>query len=135
MEWGMPLIAMMYPRGKKIHSETNVEVVKHAARVGAELGADLIKTSYTGSIETFEQVIKGCPAPVIIAGGEKIESDEELLEMVYNSNKVGGAGVSIGRNIFQHSNPTAIIRAVAGIVHENLNVKQAMELLNSEINA
>ncbi|HPP87661.1 MAG TPA: 2-amino-3,7-dideoxy-D-threo-hept-6-ulosonate synthase, partial [bacterium] len=103
MEWGMPLIAMMYPRGKKINQENDVNVVKHAARVGAELGADIIKTNYTGSPETFAEVIKTCPAPVIIAGGEKLESDDDLLEMVYYANQVGGAGISIGRNNFQQS--------------------------------
>ena len=72
-EWGMPLLAMMYPRGKKVRSEYDVDVVKHAARIGAELGADIIKTNYTGSPETFKEVVDGCPVPVIIAGGPKME--------------------------------------------------------------
>ena len=59
--WGMPLIAMMYPRGPKIKNEHDAEVVKLAARAGAELGADIIKTNYTGDPETFKEVIDGCP--------------------------------------------------------------------------
>ena len=52
-----------------------MDVVKHAARIGAELGADIIKTNYTGSPETFKEVVDGCPVPVIIAGGPKVESE------------------------------------------------------------
>src|SRR5690606_34775819 len=76
-DWGMPLIAMMYPRGEKIKDEHDPEVVKLAARAGAELGADIIKTNYTGDPETFREVVKGCPVPVVIAGGPKIETEEE----------------------------------------------------------
>jgi len=134
MEWGMPLIAMMYPRGKKINKETDISVVKHAARVGAELGADIIKTNYTGSIASFEEVIKTCPAPVIIAGGEKMETDLQLLQTVYDANKAGAAGISIGRNIFQHDDPEAIIKAIAAIIHQNETLKFAIDLLKYELN-
>ena len=67
--WGMPLLAMMYCRGPKVKSEYGVGVVKHAARVAAELGADIAKVAYTGSPETFAEVVDGCPIPVVIAGG------------------------------------------------------------------
>jgi len=99
-DWGMPLIAMMYPRGKQIKDEHDAEVVKIAARAGAELGADIIKTNYTGDPDTFKEVIAGCPVPLVIAGGPKVETEKELLEMVKNSVDVGGAGVAIGRNVF-----------------------------------
>ena len=68
-EWGMPLLAMMYPRGKKINDEYSPEAVAHATRVGAELGADIVKTNYTGDQDSFSQVVEGCPVPVVIAGG------------------------------------------------------------------
>ncbi len=100
-EWGIPLLAMMYPRGKKVRSEYDVDVVKHAARIGAELGADIVKTNYTGSPETFKEVVEGCPVPVIIAGGPKMDSEKELLEMIEGSLEAGGKGVAIGRNVFQ----------------------------------
>jgi len=116
-DWGMPLFAMMYTRGPKIQDEYDVRVVKHAARVGAELGADIVKVSYTGSAETFHEVVEGCPVPVVIAGGEKMETDDEILEMVQGAISAGGAGVSIGRNIFQHENPEDIVRQIASIVH------------------
>ena len=129
MEWGMPLLAMMYPRGRKIESEHDVEVVKLAARVGAELGADIVKTNYTGDPDTFKEVVKGCPVPVVIAGGPKMGSDMEVLEMVAGAIEVGAAGTSIGRNIFQHANPTKMVRAIAAILHEGKTAEEAMKMM------
>ena len=129
LEWGMPLLAMIYTRGPKIKNEYDKEVIKHAARVGAELGADAVKVNYTGSADSFSEVTSGCPVPVVIAGGEKVETDEELLEMVAGSLAGGGAGVSIGRNVFQHRDPIAIVRAIAKIVHHNMSVEEAKKEL------
>jgi len=70
-EWQMPLLAMMYPRGKKIKNEYDPEYIKHAARVGAELGADIVKVPYTGTVESFAEVVDGCRLPVVIAGGQR----------------------------------------------------------------
>jgi class I fructose-bisphosphate aldolase len=127
--WGMPLLAMIYPRGEKIKDEYDVKVIKHAARVGAEMGADIVKVSYTGSAETFHEVVQGCSVPVVIAGGEKMESDREILEMVKGAIDAGGAGVSIGRNVFQHENPTKMVMAISGIINERMSVKNALNIL------
>ena len=126
---GMPLLAMMYPRGPKIQSEHAVEVVAHAARLGAELGADIIKTNYTGDIETFKTVVESCPVPVIIAGGPKCKTEQEILQTAYESIKAGGSGLSIGRNVFQHRNPTLMIQALSVIVHKGATVEQAQKAL------
>ncbi|MBS7647662.1 MAG: 2-amino-3,7-dideoxy-D-threo-hept-6-ulosonate synthase [Candidatus Bathyarchaeia archaeon] len=126
-DWGMPLLAMMYPRGEKIKNEYDVDVVKHAARIGAELGADIIKTNYTGSMETFREVVKGCPVPVVMAGGPKTNTDEEFCNMVYGAIRAGAAGVAAGRNVFQHENPTKMVQVLCGIVHEGLDVKTALK--------
>ncbi|GAB6056198.1 class I fructose-bisphosphate aldolase family protein [Methanobacterium alkalithermotolerans] len=128
-DWGMPLIAMMYPRGKKISDEHNADVVKLAARAGAELGADIVKTNYTGDPDTFKEVIDGCPVPVVIAGGPKVETEQELLEMVKNSIEVGGAGVAIGRNVFQAKSPQRTTRAISEIVHNKLDVDEALKII------
>lgn len=128
-DWGMPLIAMVYPRGKDVKDEYDVKVVKHSARVGGELGADIVKVSYTGTPESFHEVIESCPIPVVIAGGPKMNSDHDILKMVYGATKAGGAGVSIGRNIFQHRNVEAIVRAISKVVHENSSVEEALKLL------
>jgi len=115
--WGMPLLAMIYTRGPKVQDPYDVNRVKHAARVGAELGADIVKVVYTGSPETFREVVQGCFVPVVIAGGERMGSDQDILEMVRGSVEAGGAGVSIGRNVFQHEDPAKIVEAICKIVH------------------
>lgn len=127
--WGMPLLAMMYARGEKIRNPFAVENVKHAARVAAELGADVVKVVYTGAPESFAEVVDGCHVPVVIAGGEKVETEEELLEMVAGSLEAGGIGVSIGRNVFQHPDPAKMVRAISAIAHENASVDDAMAVL------
>lgn len=129
-EWGMPLLAMVYPRGKKIKDEYAPEAVKHAARLGAELGADIVKVSYTGSPDTFRGVVDGCHVPVIIAGGPKMDSDRAILEMVRGAMDAGASGTSIGRNVFQHDNPTKIVKALYMIVHNNATVDEALNYLN-----
>jgi len=123
--WGMPLVAMMYPRGPKVGSEHGVEHVKLAARVGAELGADIVKTNYPGSPESFSEVVKGCKVPVVIAGGPKMSTERELLTMVRDSVQAGGIGVAIGRNIFQAENPTLLVRKLCAVVHQNWTVEEA----------
>jgi fructose-bisphosphate aldolase/2-amino-3,7-dideoxy-D-threo-hept-6-ulosonate synthase len=127
--YGMPLLAMMYPRGPKIQNEHAPDVVGHAARLGAELGADIIKTNYTGDVETFKTVVESCPAPVIIAGGPKSKTAQEILEMALESMKAGSAGLSIGRNVFQHENPTQMVKALSAIVHKGSSVEQALKVL------
>lgn len=127
-EWGMPLLAMMYPRGRKIADEHAVEHVKLAARVAAELGADLVKTVYTGDPDSFREVTRGCPVPVVVAGGSKTD-DRATLGLIEGAMEGGAAGLSIGRNAFQHAAPDRFVRAAALIVHEGRTVDEAMEVL------
>lgn len=129
--WGMPLIAMMYPRGKKIKNENDVEVVKLAARAGAELGADFVKTNYTGDPDSFAKVIEGCPAPVLIAGGSKL-NEKEMFDTIEGAMKAGAKGLSIGRNVFQHKNPAQFVKAACAIVHEGVTAKEALKILNDK---
>lgn len=124
--WGMPVLAMIYARGPKVSNEYDPELVAHCARVGAELGADIVKVAYTGDMKTFRHVIDGCRVPVVIAGGPKLDSTEAFLKMVRDSIHAGAAGLSVGRNIFQHSDPTALCRALAGLVHKNWTLEQAL---------
>ena len=128
-QWGIPLLAMMYPRGQKIQNELDVELVKHAARVGSELGVDIVKTNYTGDPASFEEVVEGALVPVVIAGGPKVDTNRELLEMAKESVEVGGAGVAFGRNIFQSENPQTITKAISEIVHNNAEVEDALKIL------
>jgi len=129
MQWGMPLVAMMYTRGEKIKNEFDVKHIKHAARVGAEIGADIVKVNYTGSPQSFAEVTAGCPVPVVIAGGEKMESDGAILTMVEHAMQAGSAGVSIGRNAFQHAKPSRMVAAICRMVHEKASAKDALKIL------
>lgn len=129
MEWGMPLIVMAYPRGPSIKNSFDPDAVAHAARVAMELGADMVKCSYTGDIDSFKKVVKGTMIPVVIAGGPKMNSDMEILNMVHDSLEAGGHGVSIGRNIFQHNNVRGMMTAVSDIVMHGATVKEASKHL------
>lgn len=128
-EWGMPLIIMAYPRGPKVKDEFDPSAIAHCARAASELGADLVKVSYTGDIDSFREVCRGALAPVVIAGGPKIGSDIDILNMVHDSLEAGGHGVSIGRNIFQNRNVTGMTRAISGIVLRGISVEEASEFI------
>lgn len=129
-EWNIPLIAMMYPRGENIKNPHEASVVAHAARIGAEAGADIVKTVYTGDVNSFKEVIKSCPVPVVIAGGPKSNTDTEILQMCKDAMKAGAIGVTFGRNIFQHSKPNEIIKALHSIIFEK-DYNEATKLRNN----
>ena len=98
-----------------------------ACRISAELGAHFVKTYYC---EDFEQVVGGCPVPLVMAGGKKIE-ELEALKLSYKAIQEGASGVDMGRNIFQSEHPTAMIQAVRAVVHENAKPEDAFDLFNS----
>ncbi|MHA1680495.1 MAG: 2-amino-3,7-dideoxy-D-threo-hept-6-ulosonate synthase [Promethearchaeota archaeon] len=126
--WGMPLLAMMYPRGKKIQDEHDYDVVNIATRVGAELGADIVKTNYTGDVDSFKKIVDGCPVPVIIAGGPKMDTVRDVLMVVHEAVVEAGAmGVAMGRNVFQAEKPKNLIGALAKIIHENWTVDEVLK--------
>ncbi|NLN72149.1 MAG: class I fructose-bisphosphate aldolase family protein [Thermoplasmatales archaeon] len=126
-EWGMPLLVMAYPRGPKVKNSFDPKLVAHSARVAAEVGADIVKCSYTGDIDSFRDVVRGTLAPVVIAGGPKMDSDYDILCMVRDSLEAGGKGVSIGRNIFQHKDVEGMTRAVSDIVLRDASVEEAIK--------
>ena len=88
-KWNMPLLAMMYPRGENIKNPHDPEIVGHAARIGAELGADIVKTLYTGDVNSFAKIVKSIPVPVVIAGGPKAKTDADVLKMTEDAMKAG----------------------------------------------
>ena len=123
-EFGMPVLAMTYARGPEIDGH-DPEPLGHAVRLGEELGADLIKTAYSGSAESFSHVVESTNLPVVIAGGSR-GSDRETVEMVRGAVNAGAAGVSMGRSIFQHDDPERITRAVAAVIHTDASVDEAL---------
>ena len=126
---GLPLLAMVYPRGPKIDNPYDPELLANAVRVAYELGADIIKTNYTGDIDSFKKVVQCSPAPVIIAGGPKIADQLTLLEHIAGSIEAGGAGIAIGRNIFQAQDPTKIVKAIRTLVIQ----EKPLELVKDEM--
>ncbi len=131
--WGMPLLMMLYPRGPQITNSFDPEAVAHCARLGAELGADIVKVSYTGDVESFSHVVHSCPVPVVIAGGERMDTSVEILQMVHDALQAGSAGLSIGRNVFQHPQRVALMRSLRALVHNNLSVEDALNLMQNPI--
>lgn len=96
-----------------------------ATRICAELGAQVVKTYYCE--EGFERVTAGCPVPVVMAGGKKLD-ELGALQIAYRAVQQGAAGVDMGRNIFQSACPAAMIQAVSRVVHENARPEEAYEL-------
>ena len=124
-EFGVPVLAMTYARGEGVDS-TDPEALGHAVRLGEELGADLVKTGYSGDSESFERVVESTALPVLIAGGSK-GSNRETVEMVRGAMDAGASGVSMGRSIFQHERPEAIAAAVSAVIHDDAGVDAALD--------
>ena len=131
-EWNMPLLAMMYPRGENIKDPHDPEVVAHAARIGAECGADIVKTVYTGDVDSFAKVVSSIPVPVVIAGGPKANTDMDILQMTEDAMTAGAKGVTFGRNIFAHKTPHKMVEALSGVIFKKQTAKEAAEKIGQE---
>jgi DhnA family fructose-bisphosphate aldolase class Ia len=119
---------MAYARGDLLN-EFDYKNVAHVARIAAELGADIVKCNYTGTIEGFQLVVQACPVPILIAGGPLIENVADLFRMVSNALTAGAAGISIGRNVFEYEYPDLMIRQLYKIVHEKQDPAEANDEL------
>ncbi len=111
---GLPLLCMAYV--KKSDGGTP-EDLRHAARAAADTGADIVKTSYPGTPEEFRKLCRTTPVPVLIGGGVKTDSEEAFLATVRDSLRAGGAGICIGRNLFQRRPLGPFVRRLGEIVH------------------
>ncbi|MCE4608389.1 MAG: class I fructose-bisphosphate aldolase family protein [Caldisphaeraceae archaeon] len=128
--YGMPLLQLAYPRGSAIKNRYDPEVVMYGARAAAEVGADMIKTYYTGSKDTFAKVVQMAQGiPVVMSGGAVREKPIDFLEDVYNVISAGGSGVAVGRNVFRSSNISGMMRAIMKVVHENAMPEEAVKEL------
>jgi class I fructose-bisphosphate aldolase/fructose-bisphosphate aldolase/2-amino-3,7-dideoxy-D-threo-hept-6-ulosonate synthase len=129
---GMPVIVHAYPNGELVPPDEvfTVERVGYASRMAMELGVDIVKTFYTGSTETFAQVVEmASPALVVAAGGPRLETDADVLRMVRDVARAGAAGITFGRNIWQSTNPGALIQALKHVLHHGGSVEEGLELL------
>lgn len=128
-EWEMPWMAEVVPTDSQGKTIYDVNIVKKAARIGSELGGDLVKTAYAGTVEEYRGVVRACLAPIVVMGGPKMESEKDVLQMVKNSVEAGAIGGAIGRNIWQHKNPAKMAKAISSIIHENISVEEALKIL------
>jgi len=112
----MAVIAWVYPRGEFVKDETSKEITAYAARIGLELGADMVKIKYSGSRENFEYAVKAAgKTRVVLSGGPKV-SDEEFLQIMRDVIAAGAIGVAVGRNVWQHPEPLEITRKIWEII-------------------
>ena len=125
---GMPLAAHIYPRGGDLEGERlSVENVQYAVRAGAEVGVDVVKTEYTGSAESFAEVVRAAhPARVVLAGGSPGGKLRDYFRMTVDAMAAGAAGFTYGRFVWQHPNPTRVVEALRLMVHENAGVGAAL---------
>lgn len=135
MAWGLPVLAMVYARGPKIVDGFDPQVVAHCARVGEELGADIVKAPYTGSPESFARVVDSLCVPLVIAGGPKMSRLRDFLTTVQDSIAAGGAGLSVGRNVFQAKEPRRLLAALDAIVHQDMDVDEAADFAGLDLEA
>jgi 2-amino-4,5-dihydroxy-6-oxo-7-(phosphonooxy)heptanoate synthase len=115
--WNVPLLAMMYPRGPRIENPRDPALVAHAAGLAADLGADIVKTVYVGSVAEMADITRACPVPIVVAGGPRRPGTTEVVSYVEEVMRAGAAGVAVGRNVFQAADPAALARRIAGLVH------------------
>ena len=128
--WGIPFIAMMYPRGENIKDKNDPDVIAHVARVGAELGADIVKVPMpSANPDDIRRITRSCPSPIVAAGGPKLDDDRKVLELAKAVMDAGGMGVTFGRNIFQHRDPEAITKALYAVIIKEKSVDEAMRIL------
>lgn len=118
--YGIPVLAVTAV-GKELEKR-DARYLALCCRIAAEHGAHIVKTYYC---DDFKKVTSGCFAPIVVAGGPKLETDMDVLELAHNAVNQGAVGVDMGRNIWQNDNPVGMIKAVKSIVHKNMSAKDA----------
>jgi DhnA family fructose-bisphosphate aldolase class Ia len=124
---GLPVMVEALPcPNQRIPNAMDAQAMADASRIGFELGADIIKTYYTGTAASFRKVTAAVPAPVLIAGGGRMDTVRAALEVVHGSIEAGGRGVVFGRNIWQNPDPSRVVAAMKAIIHHGATVDGAM---------
>jgi putative autoinducer-2 (AI-2) aldolase len=123
-DYGVPVMAVTAV-GKELEKR-EARYLALCCRVVAEIGARVVKTYYCA--EKFDKVVDGCPVPVVIAGGPKVDTQREVFDFVYDGMQKGAIGVNLGRNIWQTEHPVAAIRAIRAIIHDGYTAKEAEDL-------
>lgn len=121
--YGIPVLGVTAV-GKELGKQ-DLRYLKLAVRVCAEMGADFVKTYYT---DGFEEIVGSAMVPVVIAGGKKVETTRDALQLARDAVAAGAAGIDFGRNVWQDANPVAMIRALRTIVHHDTSVDEALSV-------
>jgi len=130
LEAGLPLMVEALPcPAERIPDPNDAEAMASACRLGFEHGADVLKTYATGTAAGFQRVVASCPAPVLIAGGPRMDSEHAVLEVVHGVMAAGAKGVVFGRNIWQSPHPANMVRALRHLIHEGGTVDEAAAML------
>ncbi|MGB3437642.1 MAG: 2-amino-3,7-dideoxy-D-threo-hept-6-ulosonate synthase [Actinophytocola sp.] len=114
--WGVPLLAMMYPRGPRIADPTMPELVSHVVAVATDLGVDIVKTVLTTPPQRMAEIVASTPLPVIVAGGAS--STGSVTGFARSAMAAGCGGLAMGRRVFSDADPQGVVRALTAIVHE-----------------
>jgi DhnA family fructose-bisphosphate aldolase class Ia len=128
-KWNIPFMVESIPFGWPKAENRTKELVAAGARIASELGADYVKTFYTGDKESFRIVVENSLVPVLILGGPKIDSDLDILKMVRDAIDVGASGIAMGRNIWGHNNIAGMTAALSSIIHDDFSVENAQKYL------
>ena len=128
-KWNIPLMVESIPFGWPKADNRNPEIIAAAARVASELGADYVKTFYTGDKDSFSKVVQNSLVPVLVLGGPKIDSDLEVLQMVRDAIDAGAVGITMGRNIWGHPNVVGMSAALTNIIHDDASAETAYRLI------
>jgi len=124
---GIPVMAVTAV-GKELEKR-EARYLALCCRIAAEFGARVVKTYWC---REFEKVIDGCPVPVVMAGGPKCETEHEVFEFVHDGIHKGAIGLNLGRNVWQHDHPVAMMKALRAIIHENAAVEEAATIFEEE---
>ncbi|PIU56964.1 MAG: 3-hydroxy-5-phosphonooxypentane-2,4-dione thiolase [Chloroflexi bacterium CG07_land_8_20_14_0_80_51_10] len=127
-KYGIPVMAVTAV-GKELEKR-DARYLALSSRIAAELGARVVKTYWC---EDFDKVTNGCPVPVVMAGGPKVDTEREVFEFVHDGIQKGAIGVNLGRNIWQHEHPVAMIKALRAIIHDSASVDEAQEIFSGQI--
>jgi len=127
-DYGIPFIIepLQVVRGNP-DSVKETEIVKYVTRLASEIGADILKVDYTG--QGFQDVVKVGFSPILIRGGPKTSNDTDFLNMLKDALDAGASGITVGRNLWQSKNIEVMTRAIAKLVHENVDVGQILKEL------
>jgi len=124
-DYGIPVMAVTAV-GKELEKR-DARYLGLCSRICAELGARVVKTYWC---EDFDKVVEGCPVPVVIAGGPVCETELEVMEFVYDGLQKGAIGINLGRNVWKHPEPVAMMRALRAIIHKKATPQEALDIFN-----